>query len=684
MPQQNESDIDMSERRSTASKRVTRCLTILQREIDELSATKRVKSITSQWGLSIRPQSLSFLLSKKHRRKRADLRRQSSKRLDRRLNPPLDHSQVLMPRFLSIVQKLIPGDPTGICLGLGIQCSDVLLDTLEKYNCTLSHKNSIFSSASTAATVKVSTEAAAAVVTAKKTTSSLFSSNNYSSTPTSSKEDNKGRPNRRSRDPKHYKLVQDAREQQNKLRQGIVLLQSRVEEIMGMVGRTTDENNLALRLGHEKTQEKLNQRRDELLKSKPPPSKVTRILWMTPILALERLLKYNLASRENSQSATDRKVRQNVQLQKFKKKAASARGLTTGINVEGFGKDFYYLGQRNQHQEEVLDDINALNNNRNSLSGKLLKSKIQKLTSLGKLKLASISSTKNFLLEKKRRSNIADRANGISSLRVTSSFHLNETLLRRFEFELLEEDRAVSQILCHLWLLSVNYSNKMKTKKSTYLDPFSMKTMLNALDDLLKEENNNRERRMLLENDLYVCWKLLTSSRVFRESQLKHIKLEKTKNQPSITTTTKKIRPKSATYSRGSRLSSSSLPLSSNRPKSAHPSCSKSAHSNNNNIYRVKNKNEGYIIKRPSTACILGRIESLKSMTSFGATGRRSSTLILNDLKDTKKRGRRTFRRPKSAVHIGSDSRRWRVKDDSLQSQTVSPTKDKRQTRVVY
>ena len=64
MPQQNESDIDMSERRSTASKRVTRCLTTLQREIDELSATKRVKSITSQWGLSIRPHSLSFLLSK--------------------------------------------------------------------------------------------------------------------------------------------------------------------------------------------------------------------------------------------------------------------------------------------------------------------------------------------------------------------------------------------------------------------------------------------------------------------------------------------------------------------------------------------------------------------------------------------------------------------------------------------
>ena len=47
-----------------ASRRVHRCLNFLQEEVDELAQTDRVRAITCEWGLNVRAQSNTHVLTK--------------------------------------------------------------------------------------------------------------------------------------------------------------------------------------------------------------------------------------------------------------------------------------------------------------------------------------------------------------------------------------------------------------------------------------------------------------------------------------------------------------------------------------------------------------------------------------------------------------------------------------------
>ena len=638
--------------RPNPSKKVSRCLTILKKEISELSATRQVKAITSQWGLSIRPQSLSFLLSKAHRSKRKTLDKNRSKRLDQRLNPLPDHSSILMPRLTAILTDLIPGDPTSIIPGLGIPPPPVLLATLEKLN-HVDHRSSMFSSAATAATVAAKIAAAAhATHTSLHTTTSLQQHNNNTI-------DAEAEAKQRPRDPKHYKLIQDAREQQNKLRQGIVLLQSRVEECLDMVGRTRDDNNLALRLGHEAIQRKLETRKHELAKARTKISSASQMLWLIPILALEKLLK-NGGTRNNTRqhvSTQDYQRNKKYQTKKFRRKAAAARGLTVGLNVPGYGRGLYYLNKDSDMDKKIdaTDDTHVQSffqrqSTEKSVLSAPMKKLQKKLSSLRVKQSNNVSAedfSKNFLQPKKRRSNTSDRANGIS-LRMASSFQLSERLLRRFEFELLQEDRAVSQILCHVWLLSINYSHQ----KRTAVDPFAIPTVVRALENVLLQEKDE-DKRTVLEDDLIVCWRLLTSSRVFRESQLRHVTIPKTKRKkipqlPSSTGMRKKQRPHSAhAGSRRTKTTTASL-LSADKD-------------------RERRKTIVHRRQRPSTASA-DRSSTPTSIPVLGALGRSSSTKILllsNNMQMAEKQKQKR-RRPQSAVQMGSSTRRWVVQDRNL------------------
>ena len=436
--------------RRTTSKRVHRVLNIIQSEIDELAATDHVKSITSSWGLSIRPQSLKFLLSKKHRSRRSEQRKQTSTRLNRQLNPPLDHSQVLMPRFTGLLTRLIPGDPTGINPSLGLPPPQLLIETLERINHM--SRTSMFSSIATATNESEKSETSDSMESVRnnqrKNAAAHKKNNRRTLTLKEHQHEDQLREEakRRRRDPKHFKLVQDARDQQHKLRQGIVLLQSRVEECQNLVGRTTNDNNLALRLGHEKIQHRLNKRKNELEKSTPPPSTTTRQLWLLPLQALEKLLKngsvtakssgYNSRSSSHSRKndsassggggsgggggATHRRRKEHHAL--FRKRAASARGLTTGLNAPDFGHGLYFLKNDSKSSRP------------RPTSAPPMKKKFKPFKSLGRE-------------PQQHEENIHSHL----SLPMASHFHLTENLLRRFEFELLQEDRAVSQILCKLF-----------------------------------------------------------------------------------------------------------------------------------------------------------------------------------------------------------------------------------------
>ena len=183
-----------------------------------------------------------------------------------------------------------------------------------------------------------------------------------------------------------------------------------------------------------------------------------------------------------------------------------------------------------------------------------------------------------------------------------------------------------------------------------YLDPFSLPTLVTSLEHLLKHEKDNRKKIMLYD-DLVGCWRLLTSSRVFRESQLRQVVIQKTKNQPN---------------------SSGLLSPMKQRPKSAHAGHRKRTTSRfrkeqqreQQRKQQVQTNQKKYIVRqqrqRPATAGPVGRSSTPSSfpISNYGTNKMGFSTQILNPAdesnfsrkKNQTKRRKRRLRRPQSAV----------------------------------
>ena len=580
--------------RTRAKRRVRRCLNILQAEIDELTPSDAVVAITSAWGLSMRPPSNSLILSRRNREKRAQLAQQRDRRLHRRLNPPLDHSKTLMPRFIKTIKTLLPGDPTNIMSGgLGLPPPPVLMETIQQL-CFQEHM---------CFTASISSEKLREV---------------------ESKYEDKEDQRMRQRDPKHYKLIQDARSQQNKLREGIAHLQTQVIEIQNMVGRTTSDNNIALRLSHEATQRKLEERKQKLSKDIPIASQDTSPLWLLPIHALESILRSDRNPKNQQTPATNHRNKQNqrnrslnlkanqrrkkLRNKKFRNDAMRARGLTVGLSVPGMGRSLYSLSKdaatdkKFDREDDEEDEVTSvfLKLNDSSVVSPLKK----KLAKLCRASISSISSAEDFskrsLLQRVRRVGIGQKRKSSRS-----QFRLSESIVRRFEYELLKEDRIVSQVLCHLWLLTITFSSKQKSGKNA--DPFQKQTVVAAIEQLLE---SNNEKRNEMEQELITVWRLVTSSRIFREENIHRNQniaknqMLKSSNGPAIKTNNSKQRI---------------------RPSSAH------AGSVRRMIPQTK-KRTTIIRNRPSTAGSSGRSSSSKVPNFIPSTSTRtnlSSTTIL-------------------------------------------------------
>ena len=595
------------------SHHVHQCLNQMQLEIDELTPSDEVMCITSQWGLAMRPQSNALLLSRKNHKKRKDLAKQKSKRLHRRLNPPPSQTEILLPRFQSILTDLLPGDPSCIMAGLGIKPPPILLEKFELMN-NLAAPTSIFSVASC----------------------SLNKNKNSVQQRQQSQQSQQTQ-----RDPKHYKLVQDARKQQHKLREGIARLQDEVQKCLDVIGRTKDDNNLALRIAHEATQTKLEKRKHEISKDVPKPNSQTNPLWLLPILALETVLKstsvakktnpFNVMTdsyaaagggggnkqyQQNQVSVKQQKLERRRRQKQFRKMAVSARGLTVGLSVAGFGRSLYSLSKdagidRYMNDEDDDDNVKAVMlhhvvTNGSHNTNLPLKKKLAKLdnrqSNRSSTASLSIDFTKRFLKQRLRRGNI-----GAPPIR-SSTFRLSETMLRRFEFELLQEDRTVSQILCHIWLTTTKFAAEHSHGKSA--DPFTVDTIAAALQQLVNNVEDLTQRKDM-ERDLVECWRIVTSSRIFREHQLRH----KTSSRTVTIQNQQNHRRKKQQR----------------RPQSAH------AGTKNNRRAIISNNNRASTFqqrgrKRPSTAQPSGRSSTGTTLPKFIPTSdnkKISSTTIL-------------------------------------------------------
>ena len=231
-------------------------------------------------------------------------------------------------------------------------------------------------------------------------------------------------------------------------------------------------------------------------------------------------------------------------------------------------------------------------------------------------------------------------------------FLVNFIIIRPIRLILKDAPVLLPPLTGHLWLLSIRYTKEVRSIKSMYLDPFSLPTLVASLEHLLNHEKDDR-KRIMLEDDLMVCWRLLTSSRVFRESQLRQVVIQKTKNQPNNSGLLSPIkqRPKSAHAGHRKRTTTSRFRKEQERQQLREK--------------QVKENEKKYVVRqqrqRPATAGPIGRSSTPSSfpVSNYGTNKMGFSTqIILNPADDSDfsrkknrtKRRKRRLRRPQSAV----------------------------------
>ena len=234
-------------------------------------------------------------------------------------------------------------------------------------------------------------------------------------------------------------------------------------------------------------------------------------------------------------------------------------------------------------------------------------------------------------------------------------FLVNFIIIRPIRLILKDAPVLLPPLTGHLWLLSIRYTKEVRSIKSMYLDPFSLPTLVASLEHLLNHENHEKDdrKRIMLEDDLMVCWRLLTSSRVFRESQLRQVVIQKTKNQPNNSGLLSPIkqRPKSAHAGHRKRTTTSRFRKEQERQQLREK--------------KVKENQKKYVVRqqrqRPATAGPIGRSSTPSSfpVSNYGTNKMGFSTqIILNPADDSDfsrkknrtKRRKRRLRRPQSAV----------------------------------
>ena len=519
--------------RRSSSQRVLQCLDQMADELDELEPSPVVRVITSSWGMSIRhdrSMRQNFRLSLQKQRQLQDTKQ---KTLKRQLNPPAS-DEALEKNLLFILKKFVPGDPGRITPGLGLLPPRHLTtkggDAEAKALDGDAEGSSSYSEDSKGTTEALRQKRLGPL---HATASSIFAEDS------SSDEDE---VHSLSDKQSKRRLLEQSKRQQRQLREGIECLQAQVEHCLELTGKTKISDSMARRLALEKEQEHLEERGRHMLNDVPEASPNSCLLWIIPIMGLEQLLAQPNKPNTGSSGAFSQPPLQQLQPEQpselhqlqprgaflkhalLQKAAAQSRGLVVGqtsgnssnlyalddgskkrINLTGGVLEsqapaFCQLKRAIKKQEnEARRQRQRLRNSRSKLKRPLSDAALTGGESAGNgdaqskriysESTVSGDSSRRFssrrLYMRKRRGNVAAGSHGslMQQGRNTASwwFSLSGKVLRRFEFDLLLEDRSVAQVLSCIWTKTLAFARKNGA------DPFLPSTVATALG-LLRDE----------------------------------------------------------------------------------------------------------------------------------------------------------------------------------------------------
>ncbi len=733
------------------SRRVSLCLSALEGEIGALVASADVQYAIKEWGLSARPRRNRAAVSTQ-RRRRARHHREKAAKLNAQLNPrPTD--AVLWPRLSALLDLFTHGDPANITPGLGLGPPRLLTAAIADEHHHHHHAQSGGGSLSSPSAI-----GPGASLSSSSSSSSISSSVLDSVESLARTHRRRSRLRRRSiaeasheqsaltEDQSHHDaMILAAERQQEELKEGIGKLQAAIEECLVATGRTQPNQNMATMTMLNHKQERLRSRSAKLLEDVPHPSEQTTLLWLLPIMGLERLLKSMgsevtrrrtvyaderaaqaaAAATPTSQagSSTNRRHRRHrrrpatapamqdgvfgvssiskarrehmhreqlkgrhqgrprseatrgtldlaVQARRARKAAPlllreaarECRGLTVGAQVEGFGRGLYSLDDDDYNGGDRVTDTReeeSGGDKRRSRGGHhRRRSYIEKMKRLVRVaEHAARESTSASSHEadrdndatsgdarvgmyvRKRRGNVAAGRHGSLAAqgRPTNSwFTLDDDVLRRFEFDLLNEDRTISQVVSCIWARTMHVCqladidpflpssiadaiasmrDTIAPLPSTFVAPPSKRspssTPVRNSSSLQRRGRRGRrksgigrqyaemeELRMqqareaaelekarqkhhaaeraahaTWENELLTAWRMCTSSRVFREHQLRAPPAESARRNELVGVTMRPTRQKSTRHAGGPQHDGAGLlpSASSPRKRSARP-----------------------------------------------------------------------------------------------------------------